>query len=298
LVSGVGGFAALFRCGFPEMKSPCLVSSTDGVGTKVKIAAQFQDWSGIGQDLVAMCVNDLICCGATPLFFLDYYATSKLDLDSAKAFLTSVKNACYESECMLIGGETAEMPGVYASGEIDCAGFSVGVVDEPKVLGSHMVKVGDVAIGISSSGFHSNGYSLLRKVFAEDAKKWKSTLLKPTALYPKVAKSIFPHVHAISHITGGGMDNVPRVMPKGTHIELKKWALPAEFLEVQKRAGLSHQQMLETFNCGMGLLVICTESEKLKVLEKVSQQGFRAWEVGVIEAQKDSHAEPTWAMRT
>ena len=170
IVSGIGGFAALFRADFSKMKEPCLVSCTDGVGTKVKLAAEFGRYREVAQDLVAMCVNDMVCCGAQPLFFLDYYATGKLQLDAAKDFLSGVRDACHESDCALIGGETAEMPGVYHEKDFDCAGFAVGVVDKPEALGPHRVKVGDRLLGLASSGFHSNGYSLLRKVFAEDLK--------------------------------------------------------------------------------------------------------------------------------
>ncbi|RYZ64506.1 MAG: phosphoribosylformylglycinamidine cyclo-ligase, partial [Proteobacteria bacterium] len=183
LVSGIGGFAAMFRIGFPEMKKPCLVSSTDGVGTKIKLAAQFKMYEGVGQDLVAMCINDLVCCGAQPLFFLDYYATGKLELEAAKSFLTGVRNACHASGAALIGGETAEMPGVYHGDDFDAAGFSVGIVDEEKALGRHRVSVGDHVIGVSSSGFHSNGYSLLRKVFEGDLEEWREILMTPTHLY-------------------------------------------------------------------------------------------------------------------
>ena len=165
VISGIGGFAALFDGRFSNMKKPLLVSCTDGVGTKVKLASFFKDYSTIGQDLVGMCVNDLICTGGTPLFFLDYYAVGKLKLPDAQAFLAGVRSACQKSHLVLIGGETAEMPGVYQANDFDCAGFTVGVVDEEKMWGAHKVKSGDIILGIASSGFHSNGYSLIRKVF-------------------------------------------------------------------------------------------------------------------------------------
>ena len=242
LVSGIGGFSALFRAGFPQMESPCLVSATDGVGTKLKVATYFEDYSTIGQDLVAMCVNDLICCGAQPLFFLDYYACGKLDLDQAKSFLKGLQNACVESDCSLIGGETAEMPGVYKPGDFDCAGFSVGVVDEKKTLGSHKVKSGDVLIGVASSGFHSNGFSLIRKIFENDFDSFKSQLLKPTELYVKLGLQVREQVNAMAHITGGGMDNILRVIPDFTAVQLEHWDVPEIFKEAQKRAKLETEK--------------------------------------------------------
>ena len=172
IVEGIGGFASLFRIDFPEMKKPCLITCTDGVGTKVKLAAHFERYEGIGQDLVGMCVNDLICTGGRPLLFLDYYATGKLDLKAAQSFLLGLKKACHEADCALVGGETAEMPGVYQEKDFDVAGFAVGIVDEDQRLGPQRVREGDAVIGVSSSGFHSNGYSLLRKVFAEDLALW------------------------------------------------------------------------------------------------------------------------------
>ncbi len=177
LVAGIGGFAALFRADFKELSEPCLVSCTDGVGTKIKVAVHFDSFKEVAQDLVAMCVNDMVCCGATPLFFLDYYASGKLRLPAAKNFLAGVQAACIESNCALIGGETAEMPGVYEGNDFDCAGFSVGVVDRPKALGAHRVQAGMRLLGVSSSGFHSNGFSLLRKVFAQDMDQWREQLL-------------------------------------------------------------------------------------------------------------------------
>ncbi|MGE0634482.1 MAG: phosphoribosylformylglycinamidine cyclo-ligase, partial [Pseudobdellovibrionaceae bacterium] len=256
IVSGIGGFAALFRAPFQGMKSPCIVSSTDGVGTKVKLATHFQKFDTVGQDLVGMCVTDLICCGATPLFFLDYYATGKLNLPEAKSFLGGLRDACHISGCALIGGETAEMPGVYQNGDFDCAGFAIGVVDEPEALGPHLVQEGDCVIGVSSSGFHSNGYSLLRRIFADDMDKWRDLLLTPTALYAPLMKalledpSVKPNVRAAAHITGGGIENVPRILPENTAWKMKLWKLPDPFVEAQKRAGLTEDSLYETFNCG------------------------------------------------
>lgn len=286
LVSGIGGFASLFRAEFGGMKSPCLVSSTDGVGTKVKLAADFQKYEGIGQDLVAMCVNDLACVGAEPLFFLDYYASGKLNLKAAKIFLTGVKEACDESGCILIGGETAEMPGVYQKKDFDCAGFVVGVVDEAAALGAHKVKPGDRLLAIASSGFHSNGYSLLRKVFARDIKKWISKLMTPTMLYPKIVRKLISEhpesIHAAAHITGGGLENLMRVVPKNCSLNLLPWSVPPEFLEVKKRAKMSWPDLLKTLNCGIGFVLVVEEKSNYALQKSLTAEGFQAFDLGEV----------------
>ncbi len=299
IVSGIGGFASIFRLGFSDIKKPCLVSSTDGVGTKVKLASEFSSYKSVGQDLVAMCVNDLVTCGARPLFFLDYYASSKLDLVAAKSFLEGVREACHESGCALVGGETAEMPGVYHGSDFDCAGFSVGIVDEDAILGAHRVNVGDVVLGVSSSGFHSNGYSLLRKVFADDLQEWKDRLLTPTHLYARLALELVEKklVHAMANITGGGVENIPRVMPKGTRLRLLDWPWPEEFLEVQDRTGLSRSEMLKTLNCGVGLVLIVPKAQEQEACALVANHGYRVFHLGSIEsasgeADLQNQAEP------
>ena len=285
VVSGIGGFASLFRIDFPEMKEPCLVTGTDGVGTKIKLASYFNSYASVGQDVVAMCVNDLICCGAKPLLFLDYYATGKLELDKAKDFLTGVRNACRESGCMLVGGETAEMPGVYQAGDFDCAGFAVGIVDRQHTLGAHRVKPGQKLVAVASSGFHSNGFSLIRKVFANDLDAWKEVLLEPTALYPRLIADLTGNkrIDAAAHITGGGMDNLLRVLPNGIEAVLKPWAWPEQFLELQKRAGISHEQMLQTFNCGIGMILVCEETQMSAVLKRCAALGFNGFELGWLD---------------
>lgn len=283
IVSGIGGFASLFRADFPQMKKPCLVTCTDGVGTKVKLASQYQIFSGIGQDLVGMCVNDLICTGGEPLLFLDYYATGKLKLEEAKLFLSSVKQACFDSDCALVGGETAEMPGVYQEGDFDCAGFAVGIVDEEKTLGAHLVKKGDRLIGVSSSGFHSNGYSLLRQVFKEDMDQWIEKLMLPTALYVKLFKDLKKDIelHAIAHITGGGIDNIPRVL--GEHQwKMKAWEMPSMFREVQKRTGMSDEKILKTLNCGVGLVLVLPSEFVSAASSKIASHGFQSFDLGEI----------------
>ncbi len=302
VVSGIGGFAALFRAQFQDYKAPLLVSSTDGVGTKVKLAAQFNRYEGIGQDLVAMCVNDLACVGAQPLFFLDYYACAKLEMKAAQAFLTSVRAACEACDCALIGGETAEMPGVYRKNDFDCAGFTVGVVDEPAVLGAQRVRVGHRMIGVSSSGFHSNGYSLLRKVFARDIKKWADQLLTPTHLYSPMVQKILKKklsLSAAAHVTGGGLDNLLRVVPKGTQLALNPWPIPAPFLEVKARSKTNWSDLLLTLNCGIGFVLFVEEKAFKAVSTVVEQEGFDSFDLGSVEKNKaGASAEPVWVLDT
>jgi phosphoribosylformylglycinamidine cyclo-ligase len=285
IVSGIGGFAALFRGSFPEMESPCLVSCTDGVGTKVKLAVQYGGYEQVAQDLVAMCVNDMICSGAQPLFFLDYYACGRLNLENAKLFLKGVQNACLQSDCLLIGGETAEMPGVYNPEDFDCAGFSVGVVDEAKVLGAHRVQFGDRVIGVSSSGFHSNGFSLLRRIFEQDLDSWADRLLIPTALYVRLAKELtqIPGIRAYAHVTGGGMDNLLRVVPEASVLSLKTWEVPEPFLEVKRRGKMEWKNLLSTLNCGIGLVVYVSSESEFQAHKLICQHGFKSFSLGTVE---------------
>ena len=289
--AGIGGFASVFHLNKPEIKDPCLVSAADGVGTKLKLAIQLGQCSGLGQDLVAMCANDLICTGASPLFFLDYFSTSSLDLNLTKTFLKGVKKACHQSQMVLIGGETAEMPGLYQKGDFDCAGFAVGVVDRQKILGAHRVKKGMLAIGVSSSGFHSNGFSLLRKLYSspEDLKEYGKELLTPTALYVNLVLEILEHCElaALAHITGGGIRNVARVLPGGLGLKLELWKFPGIFDETQTRAGISSQKMLETFNCGVGLVIILSPDQVPEALSRIKNHGFQSYSLGVIEASEE-----------
>ena len=284
IVSGIGGFASLFRADFPKMKKPCLVTCTDGVGTKVKLASQYRRYEGIGQDLVAMCVNDLICTGGEPLLFLDYYATGKLELDAAKFFLKSVRQACTESDCALVGGETAEMPGLYHDNDFDCAGFAVGVVDEEKTLGAHLVKKGDRILGVASSGFHSNGYSLLRKVFESDMDQLIDTLMKPTTLYVKLFKTLRENIeiHALAHMTGGGIENIPRVLPADLNWKRKNWPWPEMFKEVQKRTQMSDEKMLVTLNCGVGLSIVLPSGSWSQAFALCEKLGFQTYDLGEL----------------
>lgn len=296
VVSGIGGFAALFDGRFQNMQEPLLVSCTDGVGTKVKLASYFNDYTRVGQDLVAMCANDLICTGGTPLFFLDYYATGKLNMQAAQEFLMGVRRACEESHMVLIGGETAEMPGVYQNSDFDCAGFSVGVVDKPKMWGAHRVQVGDAVIGLESSGYHSNGYSLIRKVFEGEYEKYREWLMEPTKLYVKAAlelKSQFD-VHAVSHITGGGIENLPRVLPEHLKAVLKRWTLPESFIEVMRRAQISDHEMRSTFNCGIGLIVMLPKVQAETALQLLHRIGYKAQLLGQIEQRQKDQNHVEW----
>lgn len=295
VVSGIGGFASLFRMDFPQMKKPCLVTCTDGVGTKVKLAARYRRFEGVGQDLVAMCVNDLVCCGGQPLMFLDYYAVGKLDLADARAFLNSVRAACVASDCNLVGGETAEMPGVYQVGDFDCAGFAVGVVDQDEAIGPQRVRHGDVLIGVSSSGFHSNGYSLLRKVFEADLDQWADELLKPTALYVKLMKDVMSEklAHAAAHITGGGLENLPRVLQAGQVARVRMWKLPAAFEEVRKRAGLSEEALVKTLNGGIGFVLVVPPENAARIKSLVAKHGYESFDLGRVEQATEAKAEPS-----
>ncbi len=284
IVSGIGGFAALFKTDFARMKEPTLVSCTDGVGTKLKLASHFNSFGSIGQDLVAMNVNDLICCGAQPLFFLDYYSTGRLELTAAQEFLKGVRRACDQSDLALIGGETAEMPGMYHGNDFDCAGFCVGVVDLPETLGPHRVQVGSKLVGIASSGFHSNGYSLLRQVFGADLEENRAILMEPTALYVALSKALkeLNVVQAFAHITGGGIWNLLRVVPSELGIKIRPWPVPEAFVEVRRRAELPWSEMLKTLNCGVGFVAIVSPSGFEPAMECVRKQGFKAFDLGEV----------------
>jgi phosphoribosylformylglycinamidine cyclo-ligase len=241
-----------------------------------------------------MCVNDLVCCGAEPLFFLDYYATGKLELEAAKGFLGGVRKACHDSGCALIGGETAEMPGVYRERDFDAAGFSVGIVDEDSMLGSHRVSIGDRVIGVSSSGFHSNGFSLLRRVFESDLEQWRDVLLAPTHLYANFILGLHRagRLKAVANITGGGMENIPRVMPKGTCLPLVDWAWPEPFVVVQDRTGMSRIEMLKTLNCGIGMALVVAPDQVTAVETEIARFGYKSYSLGRIEASaKGAEAE-------
>ena len=260
-------YASLWPLALSKYKEPVLASATDGVGTKLKLASYFSDWSGLGQDLLAMCVNDLICVGAKPLFFLDYYACGKLDTRQAQSFLKGLQKACKTASCPLVGGETAELPGLYQKKDIDCAGFSVGIVEKSKILGPHRVQFHDDIVAFKSSGFHSNGYSLLRKIYKSPSllKKNQKVLMKATRLYTFLTPFLdqISGLKALAHITGGGLDNLSRVLPKALKAELKPWPVPDCFLDIKQKANLNWKELLQTFNCGLGLVAIIQNKKEL-----------------------------------
>ena len=253
-------YASLHILPLSGYKQPVLAGSTDGVGTKLKLARYFSEWKGLGQDLLAMSLNDILCVGAKPLFFLDYYACGKLNIPQAKAFLTGLQKACKTANCPLLGGETAELSGLYQNQDIDCAGFCVGIVEKSKILGPKKVKIHDDIVAFKSSGFHSNGYSLLRKIYKRDSElqKRKKLLMEPTRLYSFLSPVLdkISGLKAIAHITGGGLDNLSRILPPHLKADLQAWEIPDYFVEAKQKAGLSWKESLKIFNCGIGLVLI------------------------------------------
>lgn len=298
VMGGLGGFGAL--CALPtKYKEPILVSGTDGVGTKLRLAIDLNKHDTIGQDLVAMCVNDLVVQGAEPLFFLDYYATGKLDVDVAADVVKGIADGCAISGCALVGGETAEMPGMYHVGDYDLAGFCVGVVEKSEIIDGSAVKAGDVLVALASSGPHSNGYSLIRKVLEVsganpavdqlEGKPLSEHLLAPTKIYVKSVLELVENtdVHAIAHLTGGGFwENIPRVLPENTKavIDEKSWTWPAIFNWLQEKGNISRYEMYRTFNCGVGMVIAVPAAEAEKAVSLLTQAGETAWVIGKIEA--------------
>lgn len=297
VLTGLGGFGALFELPLEKYKKPVLVSGTDGVGTKLKLAMLMNKHDTIGIDLVAMCVNDLIVGGAEPLFFLDYYATGALDVDAAADVMTGIGKGCEMSGAALTGGETAEMPGMYAKGDYDLAGFCVGIVEKDAIIDGSGVKPGDTLIGLASSGPHSNGYSLIRKVLEHanadlnqpfDGRTLGETLLEPTRIYVKPLLKLFEQidVHALAHITGGGLtENLPRVMPDNTvaRIDRSSWTRPAIFDWLQEQGNIKDDDMFVTFNCGIGMVLCVAEDDVEKTLSLLQQQGETATVIGKID---------------
>jgi len=294
----LGGFGGLFDLKAAGFKDPVLVAATDGVGTKLKIAIETGRFDGIGQDLVAMCVNDIVVQGAEPLFFLDYYASAKLQVDNAARVIGGIARACKDSGCALIGGETAEMPGLYAKGDFDLAGFSVGAVERGHVLPrTAEMGPGDVLIGVASSGVHSNGYSLVRKVVEKSGLGWDAdapfapgtalgeALLTPTRLYVKSALEALRvgGVKGFAHITGGGItENLPRALPEGldAEVDLDCWTPSPVFAWLAGTAGIAAPEMLRTFNCGIGLVAVVAEKSSGHVIEAFQQSGDKALRIG------------------
>ncbi len=288
VVAGIGGFGALCRLPNKKYKDPVLVSSTDGVGTKLKLAKLVGRYEGLGIDLVAMNVNDILTLGAEPLFFLDYFAVGKLDKQMMKAIIKGIAVGCKQAGCALIGGETAEMPGLYARGDFDLAGFCVGVVDREKIIDGRKAKAGHVIIGIASSGVHSNGFAFVRKVLSNDfIHAHQEEILKPTKIYVKPILSLIEKepVYSLAHITGGGFfDNIPRVLPKGcgAKIHAGSWTIPRIFQWIQEKGSVQAKEMYRTFNMGIGMILVTSPDRARKVISHLSEFKERAWIVGEI----------------
>ena len=304
VLAGIGGFGALFEVP-KRYKEPVLVSGTDGVGTKLKLAFEWNLHDTVGIDLVGMSVNDVLVQGAEPLFFLDYFACGKLDVDTAAAVVGGIAKGCELSGCALIGGETAEMPGMYPAGEYDLAGFCVGAVEKSKILTGQSVKPGDVVLGLASHGVHSNGFSLVRKCIERaqngeggglpatlDGQPFKQAIMKPTRLYVKnVLAALAAHpIKALAHITGGGLlENIPRVLPDGTAAHLKKgsWPQTELFAWLQKTAGIDDIEMNRTFNNGIGMVVVIDAAEAAACAATLRELGETVYEIGAIAAKGD-----------
>ena len=298
--AGLGGFGALFDLKAAGFRDPILVSTTDGVGTKLKIAIDANKHDTVGIDLVAMCVNDLIVQGAEPLLFLDYFATGKLDVAAAKKVIEGVAEGCKQSACALVGGETAEMPGMYGKGDYDLAGFAVGAVERDRILPRKDIKAGDVVLGIASSGIHSNGFSLVRKVVAQEklsydkpapfdaTKNLGDALLTPTRIYVRATMQAIKAgvVKAMAHITGGGLlDNIPRVLPDGIGVRLdaRSWPVPSVFGWLAKAGHIDPLEMARTFNCGIGMVVVASAEDADKAADILTKAGEKVYRIGVIE---------------
>lgn len=299
VLAGLGGFGSMFELPLDRYRNPILVSGTDGVGTKLKLAIETGIHHTVGIDLVAMCVNDIIVQGAEPLFFLDYFATGKLDVEAAAAVIEGIGKGCELAGAALVGGETAEMPGMYADGEYDLAGFCVGIVEKSEIIDGSRIKAGDKLIGIGSSGPHSNGYSLIRKILSHSGAKLTDAfehsslaevLLTPTRIYVKSLLSLIKAlpVHGLAHITGGGItENLPRVLSPGisARVDSTAWELPAIFRWLQTSGNVRHADMLTTFNCGIGMIVIVPPDSESSALRHLAQAGETVYSIGeIVEA--------------
>ena len=298
--SSLGGFGALFDLKATGYKDPILVSATDGVGTKLRVAIEAGKHDTVGIDLVAMCVNDLVVAGAEPLFFLDYFASAKLEVETARSVIAGIAEGCKQAGCALVGGETAEMPGMYEGKDYDLAGFAVGAVERGATLPREDINEGDVVLGLASSGVHSNGFSLVRKILADEGLAFEATapfdpsrtvaqaLLEPTRIYvkPMLAAVRTGHVKAMAHITGGGLlENIPRVLPKGIGVWLsaKSWPVPAVFKWLAQKSQISGHEMARTFNCGIGMVVIVAPEHVEAITSLLSDAGEKVFRIGEVE---------------
>ncbi|MGD9948554.1 MAG: phosphoribosylformylglycinamidine cyclo-ligase [Desulfobulbus sp.] len=300
VLTDIGGFSGLFAIGNEDLKNPVLLASTDGVGTKLSVAKLCNKHDTIGIDLVAMCVNDVIVSGAKPLFFLDYFACSSLDLDVATDVVRGIAEGCKQAQCSLIGGETAEMPGLYQPGDYDLAGFVVGIGDRNALIDGSDIRVGDKIIGLASSGVHSNGYSLVRKIFFEELGKKADDvieqfgctvgeeLLRPTRIYVESLSNILRRftIHGLVHITGGGfIDNIPRILPSGcaAHIDRGSWPILPVFSYLQEQGGVSEVEMFRTFNMGIGMMAVVPEVDVDDLMHQFRANGEQPYLIGEIK---------------
>lgn len=306
VVSDIGGFGGLFRPDLNDYKNPMLVASTDGVGTKLRLAFAFNHHSTVGVDLVAMSVNDVLVQGAHPLFFLDYFATGKLDVDVAEAVIAGVAAGCKEANCALLGGESAEMPDMYPDGEYDLAGFCVGMVDDSNIVDGTTIRVGDAVIGLASSGLHSNGYSLVRKVleqsgagqsdvFPGEEASFDEVLMRPTAIYVRPILNLLRdfEIKGMAHITGGGFyENIPRVLPRGVQVRLGfgSWDIQPVFTWLKEAGNIPWQEMLNIFNCGIGYVCIVDKDSQSDVLDRLEALGQNAYLLGTVEKRASEDA--------
>jgi phosphoribosylformylglycinamidine cyclo-ligase len=304
VIGSVGGFSGLFSLNVGRYRDPLLVAGTDGVGTKLKVANAVGNHQTVGIDLVAMCVNDIVVCGAEPLFFLDYFATARLDVEQGKQVVAGIAEGCRQAGCALLGGETAEMPGFYQPGEYDLAGFGVGVVEREGVLGTHKAKDGDLLLGLASSGLHSNGFSLVRKVLMEKTDALNSVpeglsatlgeeLLRPTRIYVKLCLELIKQaeVHALAHITGGGLPgNLPRVLPEDLRAAVREgsWTVPPVFQLVQQAGQVEDAEMLRTFNMGVGMVAVIGPDSLDAARAVAAAHNVESWPIGRVEAGADA----------
>ena len=298
LLGGLGGFGALFELPLERYRRPVLVSGTDGVGTKLKLAIQWNRHDGVGVDLVAMCANDVLVSGAEPLYFLDYFATGHLEVDTAIRVIEGIARGCEQAGAALAGGETAEMPGMYAPGDYDLAGFCVGVVEKDRILDGSRVRPGDVLLGLASSGAHSNGYSLIRRILEVsgaapdhevEGALLGDLLIAPTRIYVRPVLRLLEkvEVHALAHITGGGLpENLPRVLPHGVRavVDTGAWPRPAVVRWLQQQGNVAEDEMLRTFNCGVGMVVCVAAQDGERAAALLASLGETVWEIGRIEA--------------
>ncbi|QRN40858.1 MAG: phosphoribosylformylglycinamidine cyclo-ligase [Neisseriaceae bacterium] len=305
VLTGLGGFGALFEIG-QNYKNPVLVSGTDGVGTKLKLAFQWNSHESIGIDLVAMSVNDILVQGAEPLFFLDYFACGQLNVDQATKVIKGIAKGCEISNCALIGGETAEMPGMYAGGEYDLAGFSVGIVEKDLIINGHNIEESDLVLGLASSGAHSNGYSLIRKILEQEdpnintsfdnGKSLKEVILEPTKIYVDSILNTMKQVpiKGIAHITGGGLlENIPRILPKHTKVVLHRdtWQMPKLFTWLQDAGNIRTQELYRTFNCGIGMIVIVNKEDEKEAVKTLKNSGETVFTLGEVQLRNNNEQQ-------